>query len=489
MASHKRGVARTQSSLLPPSIEDYVQQHALVRVIDAYVNGLDMVGLGFAKSLAAPTGRPAYAPHDLLALYLYGYWNRIRSSRRLETECNRNLELMWLMGELAPDHKTIADFRRINAQAFQRACAQFVGFLREAELVGGEVPTVAVDGSKFKANASKRSLLDAEQVGKERQKIQRRIEEYLKQMDDTDAAEASEREPNAAQIERALERLRKRDQKLEQAHAQLREAPPTNGRATPRAGLTDPDCALLKQASGAYAAGYNVQQAVDTEHHLIVAHEVTTQANDQSSLHPTAALAQAALDAPRMRVVADTGYMNGEQAQECEAQGIEPLVPMQQPSHTSDGALFAKTRFVYDPQSDTYRCPAGALLARYLRSKQKQVDYYTTPRCGQCALKSQCTTSKQRSISRSWYADAAERAAERARSHAQLMRLRSASVEHPFGNLKAMLGGGFSVRTLVKVKGEMALAVLTYNLKRTLNIMGIAKLMQKLASSAAFEPA
>jgi len=485
MAEHKRGVGRTQSSLLPPSIEDYVSGHALVRVIDAYVNGLDMVRLGFAKSLAAPTGRPAYAPRDLLALYLYGYWNRIRSSRRLEAECKRNLELMWLLGELAPDHKTIADFRRLNAQAFGRACAQFVGFLREAQLGGGEVPTVAVDGSKFKANASKRSLVDADQAGKERQKIQRRIEDYLKQMDDTDAAEAGETAPSAAQIEQALERLRKRDQKLEQAQSKLSEAPPTHSRATPRAGLTDADCVLLKQASGAYTAGYNVQQAVDTRYHLIVAHEVTTEANDHSSLHPTAAQAQAALGVEAMRVVADTGYMNGQQAQACEAQGIVPAVPMQQPSHTTDATLFAKTRFVYDAGSDTYRCPAGALLVRYRSDKREQKNYYRTGVCAQCALRSQCTRSKRRSITRSWYADAAERAAERARSNPRLMRLRSASAEHPFGNLKAMLGGGFSVRTLVTVKGEMALAVLTYNLKRTLNVMGIATLMRKLTSMGA----
>lgn len=490
MAEHKRGVARTQSSLLPASIEDYVGSHALVRVIDAYVSGLDMAALGFAKSRSAATGRPAYAPQDLLGLYLYGHWNRIRSSRRLEAECKRNLELMWLMGELAPDHKTIAEFRRINAESFQQACAQFVGFLREIELVGGKVPTVAVDGSKFKANASKRSLMDAEQMVKERQKIQRRIDDYLKQMDQTDAAEQGEAELTPEQIEQALERLRTREQKLERAQSHLSERPTLNGsRATPRAGLTDADCVLLKQACGAYAAGYNVQQAVDTRHHLIIAHEVTTHWNDQSSLHPMATQAQAALDAEAMRVVADTGYMNGQQSGACEAQGIEPLVPMQKPSHTGDGKLFAKTKFVYDKLTDTYRCPAGALLERSRRCKDKQADEYTTRACEGCALKRQCTGSDNRSISRSWYADEVERAAQRAQANPKLMRLRSASVEHPFGNLKAMLDGGFSVRGQVKVKGEMALAVLTYNLKRTLKVLGIEKLMQKFANCAVFQPA
>ena len=491
MAQHKRGIARTQSSLLPASIEDYVEGHALVRVIDAYVSGLDMARLGFAKSEPAHTGRPSYAPQDLLGLYLYGYWNRVRSSRRLESECKRNLEVMWLMRELAPDHKTIADFRRLNAGAFQRACAQFVQFLREAELVGGQLPTVAVDGSKFKANAAKKTLVDAEQVAKQRKKIERRIEEYLKQLDEADAAEDGEAQPSKEQIEQALERLRKRDQKLEGAQSKLAEAQDqaaANG-ATPRVGLTDPDCAMLKQSGGGAVAGYNVQQAVDTEHHLIVAHEVTTRANDHTSLQPTASQAQEALKTDALVVVADTGFMNGAQAQACEDQGITAVVPMQQASHTGDGSLFAKAMFAYDEGSDTYRCPAGALLERFKRSKTNQIDYYTTGACSDCTLKPQCTRAKRREIARSWYAGAAERAHRRAQANPRLMRLRSASVEHPFGNLKAMLSGGFLVRTLSKVKGEMALAVLTYNLKRTLKVLGIGALMNRLRTSAALNPA
>jgi transposase len=485
MSQHRRGVPRTQSSLLPASVEDYVQAHAVVRVIDAYVSGLDMVQLGFVKSRPAHTGRPSYAPQDLLGLYLYAYWNRVRSSRRLEAECKRNLELMWLMRELAPDHKTIAEFRRVNAAAFQGACAQFVQFLREAELVGGELPTVAVDGSKFKANASKKSLVDAEQAAKERKKIQRRIEEYLEQMDAADVAEEAEAQPTQERIEQALERLRKRDQKLAQAQSKLAEQQPkeTDKPGRPRAGLSDPDCVMLKQASGAAVAGYNVQQAVDTRHHLIVAHELTTRANDHTSLQPAASQAQQALAAPAMVVLADTGYMNGKQAQGCEDQGIRPVVPMQQASHTGDGALFAKARFVYDEQTDTYRCPAGAVLERFKRSNTQQTDYYATSACAGCGLKSQCTHAKRREIARSWYAAAAERAHQRAQSNRRLMRLRSASVEHPFGNLKAMLAGGFLVRTMKKVKGELALAVLTYNLRRTLTLLGSAQLMQKLKAS------
>lgn len=488
MSKHKRGIARTQTALLPPAVEDYVGARSVVRVIERYVSGLNLAALGFAKSVAAATGRPGYAPDDLLGLYLYGYWNRVRSSRRLEAECKRNLEVMWLMGQLAPDHKTIADFRRVNAAPFGAACAQFVQFLREAELVGGEAPVVAVDGSKFKACASKKSLVDVEQVAKERKKIERRIADYLKELDEADRAEDGEVQPTEKQIEAALERLRKRDQKLEQAQVELaaRECTAEDHDKTARVGLTDPDCVMLRQKGAGALAGYNVQQAVDAQHKLIVAHEVTTRGNDHTSLEPTASQAKAALEVDALTAVADCGFTNGAQAQACEAQGITPVVPMPEVSNTRDSDLYAKTKFVYDKQSDTYRCPAGELLKRYKSDRAQQTNYYWTSACACCRLKPHCTKAKQRSIARSWFADAAERAHERARDNPGLMRLRSATVEHPFGNLKAMLPGGFSLRTLPKVKGEMALAVLTYNLKRAVNILGSEKLLSKLGISAVF---
>lgn len=486
MTQHKRGVARTQSVLLPRTVEDYVAEHSVVRVIDAFVGQLDMPGLGFDRSVAAATGRPGYAPDDLLRLYLYGYWNGVRSSRRLEMECRRNLELMWLVGQLVPDHKTIADFRRVNGVAFKAACGQFVRFLREAQLVGGEAPVVAVDGSKFKACASKKSLVDGKGAAKEREKLKRRIAEYLEQMDEADRQEEGEFAPSAQQIEAALERLRKRDKKLEQAQAQLEGEQPRKGQ-TPRVGLTDPQCVMLKSKGMAAMAGYNVQQAVEVSHKLIVAHEVTTAVNDHTSLQPMAIQAQQALKAESMTVIADCGYMNGQQAHGCEAVGITPVVPMQEATNPRSGHLYAKTQFSYDACTDTYRCPAGAVLERYKRDQRAQTDYYWTSACGSCALKAQCTRSNRRSIARSWFADASERAHYRAQP--PLMRLRSATVEHPFGNLKAMMPGGFVVRTLAKVKGEMAIAVLTYNLKRTLNILGFKQLLQKLSLKTSPNPA
>ena len=485
MGKHKRGLARTQTALLPAAVEDYVGADNVARVIDAYVNEQDLRALGFANSVPADTGRPGYAPDDLLRLYLYGYWNRVRSSRRLEAECKRNLEVMWLLGELTPDHKSIAEFRRINSTAFQKACAQFVQLLREASLVGAEQPVVAVDGSHFKASAAKASLMSAEQLAKQREKTEKRIAEYLAHLDEADGQEQSEVEPSAGQIKAALAKLRARELTLVKAQAELAEkTADADKESTPRVGLTDPDCVMLTKG-GATVAGYNVQQAVDAKHKLIIAHEVTTERNDHGSLLSMASQAQQVLGVKELTATADTGYMNGAQAQGCEALGITPVVRMAQVSNTQGADLYAKSLFTFDAATDTYRCPADQILSRYKRDKAKQTDYYWSAACLTCAKKDQCTKSERRSIARSWFAAAAERADARARAQPELMRLRSATAEHPFGNLKAMLEGGFLVRTLKKVKGEMALAVLTYNLKRAMNILGIEGLMKWLGMMAA----
>lgn len=480
MGKHKRGLARTQTALLPPAVEDYVGVHSVARVIDAFVNELNLRELGFAHSVPADTGRPGYAPDDLLRLYLYGYWNRVRSSRRLEAECKRNLEVMWLLGQLTPDHKSIAEFRRINSAAFQKACAQFVQLLREASLLGAEQSVVAVDGSHFKASASKASLLSAEQLAQQRDKTEKRIAEYLAQLDEADRQEQKEAQPDAEQIKAALARLREREQTLAKAQAELTEkAADASKESTPRVGLTDPDSVMLTKG-GACVVGYNVQQAVDAKHKLIIAHEVTTERNDHGSLLSMASQAQQVLGVEKLTAVADTGYMNGAQAQACEALGITPVVRMAQVSNTKGADLYPKSQFTYDAATNTYRCPANQILSRYKRDHAKQTDYYWSAACLSCAQKAQCTKSERRSIARSWFADPAERADARAKANPGLMRLRSATVEHPFGNLKAMLEGGFLLRTLLKVKGEMALAVLTYNLKRAMNILGIEGLMKRL---------
>ena len=487
MSKHKSGIARTQTALLPPTLDDYAAVNSIVRVIDTYVAGLDLAALKFTHSLPAHTGAPGYAAADLLKLYLYGYFNRIRHSRQLETECKRNVEVMWLMGQLTPCFKTIAAFRSANGSGFEAVCAQFVVFLREIQLVGGKRAVVAVDGSKFKACASKRSVMTPEQVERERKRIEKSIRRYLEEMDEADREDEGVPELTPEQVEAALEKLKQRDKKLEQAQAEL--ASRAQAQHTPRASLTDPDAVLLRGSEGEALAGYNVQQAVDTQYGLIVAHEVTTLGNDKTSLAPMALRAQQALETQELTLLTDTGYSNGAQAQACEEHGITPVVPMPQASHTRAADCYPKTLFSYDAQTDTYRCPAGKTLTRYKRDQNLQTDYYATRVCAQCALRSNCTRSQRRSIARSWFADAAERAHERARSNPRLMRLRGASAEHPFGNLKAMLKGGFCVRTLVKVKAEMALAVLAYNIKRTANILGIEQLIEKLWMHSAWRAA
>jgi transposase len=480
MSKHKTGIARTQTALLPPTLDDYAAANSIVRVIDTYVGALDLAGLGFTHSVPADTGAPGYAASDLLKLYLYGYFNRIRHSRQLEIECKRNVEMMWLMGQLTPCFKTIAAFRSANGKAFEAVCAQFVAFLREIQLVGGKRPVVAVDGSKFKACASKRSVMTPEQLERERKRVEKSIRHYLEEMDEADAQDEGVPELTPEQIEAALEKLKERDKKLQQAQAELAARPAASQDQTPRASLTDPDAVLLRGAGGETLAGYNVQQAVDAQHGFIVAHEVTTERNDHASLAPMAIQAQTVLQAEELTAIADSGYANGAQAQVCEEQAITPVVPMPQPSHTRAAQCYPKTLFSYDAASDTYRCPAGETLRRYKRDQKLQTDYYATKVCAQCRLRANCTLSKRRSIARSWFADAAERAHERSRAKPHLMRLRAATAEHPFGNLKAMLKGGFCVRTMVKVKGEMALAVLAYNMKRAANVLGIEQLMEKL---------
>lgn len=484
MGKHKRGLARTQSALLPLCVEDFVGADTLPRVIEAYVNGQNLQALGFSGCVPADTGRPGYAPDDLFKLYVYGYINRIRSSRRLEAECKRNVEVMWLVRQLTPDHKSIAEFRRINLNALQSACAEFTCFMRGVGLLANEAPVVAVDGSRFKANAAKSSLMSAEQLVKERARIDRRVDEYLAQLDQADREEGAEIEMDAGQLQQALKRLGERDQTLREAQVDLAAKVKADPQSQPRVGLTDPDCVMLAK-NGTSVAGYNVQQAVHAEHKLIVTHEVTTRRNDHACLQPMATQAQQALEAKTLTVVADTGYMNGAQAQACEDRGITPVVPMAAVSNTQNAGHYAKPLFTYDAQSDTFTCPAGQLLTRFKRDETKQTDYYRTPACAGCAHKAHCTHAPMRNLARSWFAPAAERAAARAKQTPRWMRIRSATVEHVFGNLKSMFEGGFLLRTLPKVKGEMALGVLAYNLKRVIQILGIATLIDKFQAKMA----
>ena len=439
-----QGEGRTQGTLFPVCLEELIPDDHLCRVIDAFVARLDMAGLGFERAEAAETGRPGYDPRDLLKLYLYGYLQQIRSSRRLESECRRNIELMWLLGRLAPDHKTIAEFRRLHRDGVTAAGAELVRLARSVGLVKGE--WIAIDGSKFQTVSSARSVREREA-----------LERYLEQLEETDQQDEVVIDPAA--VASALEKLRQH---------------------------REPEARFMRTANGMIPA-YNVQAAVDAEHALIVAQQVTVQAGDNCSLQPMAEAAQAAVGGPQpINVVADAGYSNGEQAEACETKGILPHVPASRGvNNHGDGTLFDRTEFTYQSESDTFLCPAGQTLARkQLARKDRAVIYAGQPEvCGTCALKSRCTTSSRRLVSRHLHEEALQRMQKRVTP--QTMQLRRSIVEHPFANLKYRIFGHprFLLRGLRGAQTEISLAVAAYNLKRMLNIVGGRRLNAALASA------
>lgn len=426
-----QGVGRTQGTLFPVTLEELIPADHVCRVIDAFVGRLDMDRLGFVRAEAAETGRPGYDPRDLLRLYLYGYLHQIRSSRRLEAECLRNIEVMWLLGRLAPDHKSVAEFRKIHRDAVTEAGAELIRFARSIGLVKGE--WVAIDGSKFRAVSSSRSVND-----------RRELERYLERMEQADAEEELEIDPAA--VAAALEKLKQHP---------------------------EPEARFMRTPNGKVPA-YNVQIAVDAQHALIVTQQVNDEGTDNRSLQRMAEAAQAAVGQPgeSIHVVADGGFSNGEQAEACEAQGIIVHAPAQRGvNNRGDGTLFGRTDFKYDPSSDTFLCPAGQHLHRYQRKPQFIVYAGKPEVCGACPLKSRCTVGAQRTLQKHLHDRALERMQQRATPEA--MRLRKSIAEHPFAGLKYLFGlPRFLLRGLRGAQTEAGLAVMAYNLKRMINIVG-----------------
>lgn len=439
-----QGEARGQQTLFPTTLDDLIAEDHICRVIEAFVDKLNMGALGFIRAEPAETGRPGYDPRDLLKLYLYGYLQQLRSSRRLEAECQRNVEVMWLLGRLVPDYKSIAEFRRIHREAVTEAGAELVRFARSVGLVRGE--WVAIDGSKFRAVSSANSV-------REREAIKR----YLDQLESADEQDEVVIDANA--VAAALEKLK--------SHP-------------------EPEARFMRMGSG-HAPAYNVQTAVDAQHALIVAQQVTTEANDQRSLLPMAKAAQQAVsEAGReMKVVADAGYSNGEQAEACEARGIVPHVPANRAvNNQGDGALFDRTEFQYEAQTDTFRCPAGQRLVRKQLARKDRAVIYAGDRkiCGNCRLKTRCTTAAQRFLTRHLHDEALQRMQQR--TTANVMRLRRSTVEHPFATIKYRIFGHprFLLRGTRGAQTEISLATMVYNLKRMMNVLGGQKLAAALAA-------
>lgn len=474
-----KGEAPGQGSLFPASLDELVPEDHPVRVIEAYVGLLDLGELGFERARPAATGRPAYDPADLLKLYLYGYLNRVRSSRRLEAECRRNVELMWLLGRLAPDFKTIAEFRRVNGKGFVRVCRAFVGFCGEAGLIGGQ--RVAIDGSKFQAVSARRRVITPQSLAEEQRRLEGRINGYLEMLEEADRSEAGEPIDRAA-VAAALERLRGQKAQCQSQQEQLR----CSGEK--QRVLGEPEARLMSNGH-TQAVAYNVQAAVDAKHGLIVHHEVTNAGSDRGQLEPVAKAAQQALGGGPLQVLADTGYSNGAQFAACEQAGIEPYVPGRRRYESKEGSakreFYTPEQFEYDAGSDRYRCPAGKVLEPYtlIRAQHQRVYAAKATDCAGCERKSQCTAAKRRTVNRHVYEEAFERMQKRLRDAPDTMRQRRCLAEHPFAQIKCwvMGNGRFLLRGFAGARAEMALAVLARNLRRAVNIVGTQALIGRMA--------
>ena len=470
------GPDRTQSVLLPDILDDFVAAENPVRFLDAFVAQLDLAALGFQRAVPAETGRPGYDPGDLLRLYLYGYLHRIRSSRRLEQESHRNIELMWLLRRLAPDFKTIADFRRDHAAALKGVGREFVVLCRRLGLFGGEL--LAIDGSKFRAvNARDRSYTPARLATLQRD-IDRTITRYLKELERQDAAEAGTEGPSADVLQEKIAALQQRQAR----YAALQHELAASGE-TARS-LTDPDSRPM-MSGGRIEVCYNVQTAVDAKHKLIVAEEATNAAADRAQLSPMATAAREALGGATPVVVADQGYYHGSEIKECLGAGLTPLVPRPRTSANEARGLFTKDDFVYDPGQDAYRCPAGEMLTYRTTTVElgRTIKNYRTSACGRCALRPRCTRNREgRKITRWVDEHLLEVMEHRLARDRALFAQRKTLSEHPFGTMKrGMDQGYFLLKGLRKVRGEFSLTVLAYNLKRVLNIVGVPQLVEAVA--------
>lgn len=468
---HVAGIERSQVSLLPPCVDDYVAPGALVRVVDAFVDSLDLEALGFERAVAAATGRPGYHPGDMLRLYVWGYLNQVRSSRHLERACTRDLEAIWLMRRLAPDYRTIATFRHDNPGAIIRASAAFVLFCREQGLVGGR--TVALDGTKMRAVASPKNIAGAERLGRDLAHTEREIAYYLDRLDAIDEQvsqgfddQPAHREAFAgaiASLKRRRDRLARRQEELAKREEKVLV-------------FGEPDAKPMGYAHAPKLPSYNLQSVVDVESGLIVHHDVYNDANDSRLLHPMSVAAKQVLEAEEIHVLTDGGYSNAEEVARCEAQAITVSAPIKRGAMNTEH--FRPTQFIYDEASDTIRCQAGQTMHPSGKHTRNRAIRYRTPACKTCELKPRCTPGAQRAIHRLWDQAALDRMEARIVTDPSLMRIRRCTAEHPFGTIKRMSGGGrFLTRGLRRVKAEAALSVLAFNILHAANVVGTGRLL------------
>ena len=468
------GADRGQSTLLPECLDEWIDESNPVRAVDAFVDALDLGKLGFEGVVPEVTGRPSYHPSALLKLYIYGYLNRVQSSRRLEREAGRNLEVIWLLGRLVPDDKTIADFRKDNGSAIRKVCAQFVALCRDMGLL--TKASVAIDGSKFKAVNNRDRNFTRAKVERRRAQLEESVARYLSQLDTADLQEPSEAlAAKTAHLKEKLAKLESEMQRLAAREKQMLASPDQ------QISLTDPDSrSMATSGRGSGVVGYNVQVAVETEHHLIVTHEVTNSGSDRAQLANMGRQAREALGVDKLEAVADRGYYNSTEIKACDDAGVAVTLPKPMTSGAKSDGRFGKQDFVYNAAEDVYRCPAGEKLAYRMTTEQdgKMMRRYWTNACPNCPLKSKCTTGNERRIPRWEHEHVLEAAQKRIDENPQAMRTRRETVEHPFGTLKMRMGAThFLMKRLPKVATEMALHVLAYNLTRVMNIVGVKPLL------------
>jgi len=468
---HRTGLDRHQTLLLPETLEDYVSAENPVRFLDAFVEGLDLAQLGFTKAICATTGTPPYPPAALLKLYLYGYLHRLRSSRGLEAECQRNVELIWLTGKLAPDFKTIADFRKDNLKPFQAVHRQFIVLCRKLDLFGGQL--LAIDGSKFRAVNSRDHNFSAGKLKELIAHTDARLAEYLKTLDAADAAEPASTPIDKAALQQKIAALQDKRDWHEELLAQLDDD-------QKQISTTDPDTRRMHTGNG-NVVGYNAQLAVDAKHKLIAAADVTNEVTDITQLANVALEAKQNLELKQADIVADKGYYNASEVSRCVEQGLTPHIPKVDTSANTKQGLFGKSRFVYDAQQDVYVCPGNQELTYRFSTHElgRAIHYYRASACNRCALKPQCTRNQaNRTITREDNEHLMEAMAQRLKREPEKFRLRKTLAEHPFGTIKRWMGyTHFTMKGLEKVRAEWSLITLAYNLKRVLNLVSFQKLM------------
>lgn len=477
MSRFIQGIDRSQATLFPECLDEYVTEDNPVRVIDLFVDRLNLDTLGFSSAQPKDTGRPAYHPSTLLKLYIYGYLNRVQSSRRLERESQRNVEVMWLTGRLSPDHKTISDFRKNNGKAIKQVCKEFILLCRKLNLFTEAM--VAIDGSKFKAVNHYDKNFSRTKVKFRISQLEKSIDNYLGEIATADRIDSSIHREKKERLQKKIEKIEAEIEKINAIGKRIDEGPDE------QVSLTDPDCRSMRTTSKSSGiVGYNVQTAVDTENHLIVAHEVTNTGSDRAQLNKMARMAKEAIGQDHIEALADRGYYSGEEILACTKHSVTPYVPKTLTSNNMAKGLYGKKEFRYIPEDNEYECPAGErAIYRFSRpEKGKLLHRYWSSACIRCQIKGQCTTAKYRRISRWEHEKVLDEMQERLDKHPEKMTIRRSTVEHPYGTLKAWMGAThFTTKTLKRVSTEMSLHVLAYNMKRVINILGTRQLLDAMA--------